>query len=332
MAKQKRARRARRTAQKTEEEAKTRYRVRNWAKYNESLVQRGSITLWIDEEVIKAWKPAEEGPRKRGGQYQYSDLAIECVLTLRSVYHLPLRAAEGFARSLFELMELALPVPDYTTLSRRSKTLAVKLPKRAKGALHIAVDSTGLKIYGEGEWKVRKHGYSKRRTWRKLHLAVDVESGEIQAVVLTEANVDDGRAMSELLDEITEPVEQMDADGAYDQRKVYDTCADHEVDRIVIPPRKNAQLWPEEDEPGQPHPRNANIRAIEEVGRKQWKQASGYHQRSLSETAMFRFKTIFEGALRSRGLAQQMTEARIKAAALNRMTHLGMPDSYAVGV
>lgn len=332
MAKQKNTRRARRDTRKPEEGAKTKYRVRNWAKYNESLVQRGSLTLWIDEDVVKAWKPVEEGPRKRGGQYEYSNLAIECILTLRSVYHLPLRAAEGFARSVFELMELDMPVPDYSTLSRRSQGLEVKLPKQAKGPLHIAVDSTGLKIYGEGEWKVRKHGYSKRRTWRKLHLAVDVESGEIQAVVLTEAKVDDGSAMPDLLDEITAPIAQVDADGAYDQRKVYETCIDHAVDRIVIPPRENAQLWPEEDKPGQPHPRNENIRTIEGLGRKQWKQESGYHQRSLSETAMFRVKTLFGDTLRSRGFAQQVTEARIRAAALNRMTHLGMPDSYAVVV
>jgi hypothetical protein len=252
------------------------------------------------------------------------------MLILRSVYHLSLRATEGFARSLFELMKLALPVPNYSTLSRRARSLSVKLPKQATGPLHIAVDSTGLKIYGEGEWKVRQHGYSKRRTWRKLHLAVDVVSGEIQAIVLSEASLDDAGAMPDLLDEITEPIEQMDADGAYDKRKVYESCAEHEVDRVVIPPRKDAQLWPEEDERGKSHPRNQNIRTIEEVGRKQWKQQSGYHRRSLSETAVFRFKVIFGDTLQSRGLAQQVSEARIRAAALNRMTHLGMPDSYAV--
>jgi hypothetical protein len=329
MAKKKKAKRAKAKQQKAEQSAeKVKYRVRNWSEYNKSLVQRGSLTLWVDEEVISAWKP--EGPRQRGGQYEYSDLAIECMLTLRSVYRLSLRATEGFARSLFELMGLALPVPNYSTLSRRAKTLSVKLPKQAKGPLHIAVDSTGLKIYGEGEWKVRKHGYSKRRTWRKLHLAVDVVSGEIQAIVLSEASLDDAGAMPDLLNEIAEPIEQVDADGAYDKRKVYETCVEHDVDRIVIPPRKDAQLWPEEDGPETPHPRNQNMRTIEEIGRKQWKQQSAYHQRSLSETAMFRLKVIFGDTLQSRGLAQQMTEARIRAAALNRMTHLGMPDSYAV--
>lgn len=329
MAKRKAKAQERSKEQETEQSIqKTTYRVRNWSEYNESLVQRGSLTLWISEDVMETWKP--DGPRQRGGQYEYSGMAIECLLTLRSVFHLTLRATEGFARSLFDLIGVDLPVPDYTTLCRRAKTLSVTLPKQAKGALHIAIDSTGLKIYGEGEWKVRQHGYSKRRTWRKLHLAVDVVSGELQAIVLSDASMDDAGAVPDLLEEITNPIEQADADGAYDKRKVYDEFAQREVERIAIPPRKDAQLWLEEDESDAPHPRNQNIRTIQEVGRKEWKRQSGYHQRSLSETAVFRFKIIFGNTLQARGLAQQVTEARIKAAALNRMTHLGMPDSYAV--
>lgn len=328
MAKRKAAKKARQERRKDEKKAKkTQYRVRNWSEYNKSLVRRGSLTLWIDDKVLKAWKP--DGPCQRGGQYQYSDLAIECLLTLRCVYHLTLRATVGFAQSLFELMGLELPVPDYSTLSRRSKKLSVVLPKQAKGPLHIVLDSTGLKIYGEGEWKVRQHGYSKRRTWRKLHLAVDAESGEIQAVFLSEAKMDDAAAVPELLEEITNPIDELDADGAYDKQKVYEACIEREIKRILIPPRKNAQLW-EEDETNAPHPRNQNIRAIEKIGRKEWKQQSGYHQRSLAETAVFRYKTILGNTLHARGLAEQATEARIKAAALNRMTQLGMPDSYPV--
>ena len=168
------ARVTRRTACK-----KARYRLGNWSEYNESLVKRGSITLWISEEDMGAWTP--ERPKNRGGQVRYSDGAIQCMLMVRSYYHLPLRATEGFVRSVFELMELELSVPDYTTICRRSKCLGVSLPKNATGPLHAVLDSTGLKVFGEGEWKVRQHGYCKRSTWRKLHLSVDADSHEIQA-------------------------------------------------------------------------------------------------------------------------------------------------------
>jgi hypothetical protein len=307
---------------------KTKYRVRNWSEYNTSLVQRGSITLWISEEVIETWKPAPTG--KRGGQYDYSDLAIECLLILKSVYRLTLRATEGFARSLFDLMKLSLEVPNYSTLSRRGSSLEVSLPRQTKEPLHLVVDSTGLKVYGEGEWKVRQHGYSKRRTWRKLHLAIDEKSGEIQAVVLSGADVDDAGVVKELLDEVEAPIEQFSGDGAYDKRKVYGHCQDHEVGKVSIPPRKDAAFWEEDGMQNTPHPRNENLERIQQIGRQEWKQESGYHRRSLAETGMFRFKTIFGNQLQARSDAQQITEVRIKVAALNRMTHLGMPDSYPV--
>ena len=148
------------------------YRIRNWKQYNDALVRRGSLTLWVDQD--DAPRRGDIRGRPSGGpSSEYSDLAIECLLTLRAVYHLTLRATEGFARSLFELMGVDLPVPDYTTLCRRAATVRITLPKKADGPLHLVLDSTGLKVYGEGEWKVRQHGYSKRRTWLKLHLAVD---------------------------------------------------------------------------------------------------------------------------------------------------------------
>jgi Transposase DDE domain len=163
-----------------------------------------------------------QGPRQQGAQFEYSGLAIECLLTLRTVYHLPLRATEGFARSIFELMGLELPVPDYSTLSRRARALRITLPKKAAGPLHLVLDSTGLKVYGEGEWKVRKHGYSKRRTWLKLHLAIDPETHEIQAALVSEPGVTDAEAVPDLLRQVANPLEAAEADGAYDQQGVYD--------------------------------------------------------------------------------------------------------------
>ena len=315
-------------AQPIDEKPKAKYRLRNWAQYNESLKERGSITLWIDEDVIRAWKPDPTAPKKRGGQPAYSDGAIVCLLTVKTVFHLPYRQTEGFAGSISELLEVKLPIPDYTTLNRRAKGLNIQLPARTKGVIHLVLDSTGLKVYGEGEWKVRQHGYSKRRTWRKLHLAVDEATGEVEAVVLTEASVDDAAVTTELLIQTNAKVEQLSADGAYDKEKVYQAALDKKVDKITIPPRKDAVLWAETSTA--PHPRNVNLRRVWEVGSKAWKEESGYHRRSLAETAMFRFKTIFGDRLTAREEQRQKTEARIKSAALNRMTRLGMPESYRV--
>ena len=327
MAKKRKVSKSRRSRCKS----KPKYRIRNWAAYNASLVQRGSITFWISEDVINAWEAQSDGPRKRGGQKLYSDMAIECMLTIRAVFHLPLRAVEGFVRSLFELMDLNLPVPDYSTVCKRAKHLTVNLPPTASdGPIHVVVDSTGLKIFGEGEWKVRKHGYSKRRTWRKLHLGVDSATHEIQAVVLTEASVDDAEVASDLLDQTSEPIEQFSADGAYDKRKVYSACEKRKIPKIAIPPRRDARIWQHGNCAAPPLPRDENLRQIRKMGRRRWKQVSGYHQRSLAETAVFRFKTVFGDHLQSRALPQQVTEAAIKCAALNRMTQLGMPDSYRV--
>jgi hypothetical protein len=310
------------------EKPKGKYRVRNWASYNESLKKRGGITLWIDKDAIQAWIPDPNAPKKRGGQKEYSDGAIACLLMVKNVYHLGYRQTEGFASSISELIGAKLPIPDYTTLNRRAQMLNVALPTKEKGSIHAVLDSTGLKVYGEGEWKVRKHGYSKHRTWLKLHLCVDEASGEIEAEVLTDASVDDAE-MTEVLLKQTEPkIEQMSADGAYDKEKVYKAATDAAIEKITIPPRRDAVLWDERD--GQPHPRNANLRRVKEIGRAEWKIESGYHRRSLVETAMFRFKTIFGDHIDAREEKRQKTEARIKCAALNRMTRLGMPDSYRI--
>ena len=320
-------------AQKTKkdqvaEKPKTKYHLRNWASYNESLKKRGSITLWIDEDVLRVWEPTPEAVRPRGGQKQYSDGAIECLLMVKSVYHLAYRQTEGFANSLSKLLGVELPIPDYSTLNRRAKTLKVKLPQGEKGPIHAVLDSTGLKVYGEGEWKVRQHGYSKRRTWQKLHLSVDEATGEIEAEVLTEAGVDDAEVAEELLTQTRAKIEQMSADGAYDKQKVYQAAAVKGVEKITIPPRRDAVLWVENSP--DPHPRNANLQRIWDIGRKEWKQESGYHRRSLAETTMFRYKTIFGDHLTARETQRQKTEARVKCAALNRMTRLGMPQSYRV--
>lgn len=310
------------------------YRIKNWPHYNEALKRRGSITLYFSEEAIKAWY--YRGPKQRGAQYTYTDLAIETTLILKAVFSLALRQSEGFVTSLIELMQLrdedgeVLRAPNYSTLSRRQGTLKIDLaPSRSREALHLVADSTGLKVYGEGEWKVRQHGWSKRRTWRKLHLGLDEKTGEIHACVLTTNSIDDAEMVGSLLDEVEEEVDRFGADGAYDKRKAYEELIDREIDP-VIPPRRDAVIWQHGNCKGPRHPRDEALRYIRRHGRKKWKRESGYHRRSKAETAMYRYKQTFGGELGSRTLANQKVEGRLKAKVLNKMAQVGMPESYAV--
>jgi hypothetical protein len=314
---------------KTQSRPKTLYRVKNWSEYDKALVQRGSITFWLSADFEKTWRYV--GEKQRGSQFDYSAQAILVTLTVKEVFHLTNRGVEGFMRSIFQLMHIHLPVPDHSTLSKRGKGLKVNLPKRPAQRLNIVMDSTGLKIYGEGEWKVRMHGVSKRRTWRKLHVAANPEDGEIQAVLLTENSVSDDQAVAGLLAQIEPTIRDFAADGAYDKRKVYNSLNTHSPDvTILIPPRKNARIWKHGNSKAERLKRDENLRAIRKHGRTAWKDDSGYHVRSLAETLMFRLKTIFGDGLSARLMATQTTQALIRCAALNRMTHLGMPQSYKV--
>ena len=314
---------------RTQPRPKPLYRVKNWSEYEQALVQRGSLTFWLSDDIEQIW--LYTGEKQRGSQFNYSDKTIEIMLTLKEVFHLTNRSVEGFVRSLFVMMKNDLPVPDHSTLSKRGKALEVKLPKKASSRLNLVLDSTGLKIYGEGEWKVRKHGYSKRRTWRKLHLGTDPETGEVQAVLLTENSISDDAAVKELLEQIEQTLIACAADGAYDKRKVYDALNKHSPDvEILIPPRKNARIWQHGNSNAAPLKRDENLRYIRKRGRRQWKEDSGYHMRSLAETAMFRLKTLFGAELSTRLLETQTTQALIRCMALNKMTHLAMPESYQV--
>lgn len=312
---------------RTQSRPKTLYRVKNWSTYDKALVQRGSITFWMADDFEKTWLYV--GEKQRGSQFEYTDQAILVLLTVKEVFHLTNRGVEGFVRSLFRIMKINLPVPDHSTLSKRGKDLKVKLPKKTSQSLNIVMDSTGLKIYGEGEWKVRMHGVSKRRTWRKLHVGADPEDGEIQAVLLTENKVSDDQAVEKLLGQIEQTIIDFAADGAYDKRKVYDSLNTHSPEvNILIPPRKNARIWKHGNAKTERLKRDQNLRAIRKEGRKEWKRKSGYHIRSLAETTMFRLKTIFGDDLSARLLETQTTQALVRCAALNKMMHLGMPQSY----
>lgn len=308
---------------------KAQYKVRNWNAYDAALKQRGSITFWVNEEIIEQWSNQQKTGRKGASNY-YSDTAIATMGTIQSVFHLAGRQTEGFLESLFSLMGIELKVPDHSTLSRRLSKLSVKLPVVPKEkAVHVVVDSTGVKVYGEGEWKVRTHGVGKRRTWRKLHLGVDEETSEIVAAVVTTNDVADCEVINDLLEQIEQEIEQVSGDGGYDTFDCYDAIAERKA-KATIPPRSSAKIQQQANCKTLPHPRDESIRSIRQLGRKQWKQQSGYHRRSLSETAMFRLKIIFGGKLRRRFFDNQAVELFLQCAALNRMIQLGKPDSYKV--
>ena len=193
--------------------------------------------------------------------------------------------------------------------------------------IHILVDSTGLKVCGLGEWQETKHGLQKRKTWRKLHLAIDEKTGDIVASELTTNKEDDPSQIPALLDQIEEDIESIAADGAYDKQDVYDVLETHQQGpiRVIIPPRKDAVL--SENACTSPTSRDKHIISMKEDGRLKWQKETGYNRRSLAETAMFRYKVIIGGQLRSRNFENQKTEARIGVAILNKMTNLGMPVS-----
>jgi Transposase DDE domain len=317
---------------------KDKYKVKNWSEYNSGLVKRGSLTLWLSKDVIRSWHYS--GTKKKGGQYAYSDECIKALLSLKAVFDLTFRQLEGFATSLIGLMGLSLEVPCYTQLCRRQKGLKVPLgvsaDLRNKAGLHIVIDSSGLKIFGEAEWKVRKWGYSKRRTWRKLHLALDETSGQIVGMTLTGRDEDDASQLIPLLEQADGQglhVGKVGADGAYDTGECWSLLEDLEIEAI-IPPKENAVYWTDADGELLDHARNRILEEIDQGGKgenlKGWKKSSGYHRRSHSENGFFRWKTIFGESMYARKNEHQQTEAAIKCAVLNRFTQLAKPKSVKV--
>ena len=302
---------------------KTRYRVTNWAEYDKALVQRGDITLWISEDAVDAWAPKRSG--KRGAPRKYSDLAIETALTLRLVYGLPLRQAEGFLRSLLNTMGLDLGAPDHTTLSRRSRQLNIALRRKASSKpIDLIIDSTGLSIVGQGEWAAAKHGKRGKRGWRKLHIGVN-GAGEIVAQVLTDANVDDAKTGLDLIEQVEDDIKEVIGDAAYDTSAIYEAAGARGAD-VVVPPVKGAVVS------GSKLPlsaRDETVLKVNTLGRREWKKESGYHRQGRVENTFFRYKQILGGKLHARHVQAQEVEAALACRILNRMTGLGLPVSVA---
>ena len=297
---------------------KSKHKITNWSQYNKALVNRGSLTFWIDEQAIKSWRCTEHHGR-RGRGYIYSDVAIETALVVKGVFNLSLRALEGFTNSIFQLMDVPLTSPSYSCISKRAKSVEIKYRAKSHGPVsHVVIDSTGLKVYGEGEWKTRKHGKEKRRTWRKLHLAVDSNTHEIVSAEVTLVNVADNEVLPTLLNPLRRRIAQVSADGAYDTKACHKLLK-RKGCKPTIPPRSNAGYWEEG------HPRNEAVKALKANQLAEWKQDNDYHARSLSETAMYRYKQLISPKLSLRDYNAQVGEALAGVKAMNKVIGLGMP-------
>ena len=302
------------------------YKTRNWPAYNDALKRRGSLTIWFDPEM--SWEAAPTG--RRGRQQSYRDAAIQTCLSMKVLFGMALRQTTGFVESLLRLVGLDWPVPDFSTLSRLQKTLAVNSPYRgSKGPLHLLFDSTGIKVEGEGEWHARKHGGPKRRVWRKIHLGIDEETLEIRAFAATWIHIVYSPFQPDLLSQIPagEEIGSVTADGAYDTRKCHDAIAERGA-HAVIPPRKNAKPW--KTVTAGAVARNEALRASKYLGRAIWRRRSGYHRRSRVETKMHCVKLLGQ-RLMARDFHRQVAELQVRIAVLNGYTALGIPVTETVG-
>lgn len=306
------------------------YKVVNWKSYNKSLCDRGSLTIWLDDNLCRDWQSLSETKKVVGEQY-YPDYLIELCLTLGKLYKLKLRQSTGFIKSIFSLMGFEdMSIPNYSTLSRRGSGLRVNLEGHSSGKhVDLAVDSTGLKVFGEGEWKVRKHGPSKRRTWRKLHLGIDVATGQILSAKLTENCVDDAQVTADLLEDLDTALRNFYGDGAYDAIKSRKAVKKKGGYNIVPPPR-NAVKSKKKTSSQEIQERDEAVERIGLIGRKEWKEEVGYHKRSLSEVAMHRYKMINGDNLNARTFDNQKTEAMIGIKILNVFNRRGTPNAVKI--
>jgi Transposase DDE domain len=303
------------------------YKVRNWSQYNESLKKRGSISLWISDDSIEKWQ-STKNPHFIGAPQQYSDDAILCMMALKVVYGLPYRQLVGFVLSVFALMKVILKVPHFTTVADRARLLGKHFKKLSKVLpTDLVFDSSGFKIYGEGEWKVRQHGKQKRRRWKKFHIGICPKTHEIIVAEVTDLEVADCEVGPNLLKKVPRSVKKAIGDGAYDTWDCY-KAAHEKGQRLIVPPREGA-VYNDGNEPWI-KARNNSICEIIGLGNdedaiKLWKKLVGYHERSLAETAFSRFKGIFGQKLFSRSTYNQEVELKLKAHVMNKMTQQGMP-------
>ena len=302
------------------------YKLNNWPDYTAGLKSRGSLRAYITADVVDSWYAVAPTERKQGRVHTYSDVAIQICLEIKSHLGLAYRQTEGFINSLLQLAGLSITCPAYTILCRRAASLEVDLaPQCSSSSVTLAIDATGLKVHGEGEWKVKQHGKEKRREWRKLHPLMDIPRRQVLALATTDQYTSDDQLLPPLLAQVSQNIEAVYGDGAFDKTPCYEAVHQHRA-KAVFPPRIDAVL----QSPGNiiAHdynpallPRDQAILAIDQYkqqglkpndARKQWLMDIGYHLRSLIETHMFRHKITFGPTLFSKNKPQQITEAKIK--------------------
>lgn len=313
-------------AARTPRKGSSEYKVLNWREYESGLIRRGSVTFWFSEEAIASWHPCISN-KTSGGQKKYSDVAIQTCLTMRLIYKLALRQTEGFVNSLIGLLAVDISCPDHTTMSRRSPDLEVVTEAlKQDGNLDILIDSTGLKVFGAGQWCEEKHGNG-RKIWKKLHMAVDQKSQMIAASILTTHLVGDSSQVIPLLDQVDADVASVKADGAYEGDPLRQKLNDRGI-RGVFPPPSDAVL--SKHAKSKPTQRDKDIMRIQKDGREVWEYASGYSKRNMVENAMFRYKNNIGDKLRSKTDDRQEVEVSLGIHLLNQMTKLGMPESVRI--
>lgn len=301
------------------------FKTTNWREYNAALKSRGAIDIWFDPQM--KWEGSLTG--KRGRSPGFSNEAIQLCLTLKCLFQLPLRQTTGLVQSILNQNNLGWVAPDFSTLSPRQKDLKVNIAYRSNTeGLHLLVDSTGIKFMGEGEWKRKKHGAEYRRQWRKVHIGINAKTLEICAIEMTDNSTGDASTLPELLKKIpvNESILSVSGDGAYDTKKCHQAIAKRNAEPI-IPTRRNAQIW--KGKTTWAKSRNETLILTNQLGRSIWRKWSGYHQRSLVECKMRCFKLLGE-RLMSKDLNRQITELHVRAAVLNRFTHLGTPTTVRV--
>ncbi len=295
-----------------------RYRTTNWSRYNASLRKRGSLLIRVDKDMT--WRAPRDG--RPGRPAVFSDAAIQFCLSIKILFKLPLRQTAGMVASLLKLAGLDWPVPDFSPLCRRQKTLAVQISyRRADGPLNLLMDSTGIKFLGDGEWQARKHAVQGRRQWRKVHLAMEPATSDIRAVEFTLSRDGDSPVPPDLLGQIPadEQIGAVTADGAYDTRRRHTAILSREATPI-IPIRKNGRLW--KDDCPAARARNETLRATRHYGRAFWKRWTGYHARSRIEARMRCLKAFGERIM-ARDPDRQTAEIHIRIALMNRFNALG---------
>jgi hypothetical protein len=291
-------------------------RKRNWREYNKLLVQRGSLTFLIDPKVMKALVPKPQ-KKKAGRPLEFSDQLIEILLMIKIHYKMTYRMLEGFVRFFFEDLK-GIKIPCYSLICKRAKGLAAKMPKLSTSRPYaVIVDATGIKVQGEGEWKVKIHGKGRPRKWIKLHIAIDAKTQEIIGEMTTESSVDDGKAFPTVMSQVSGRPRNVIGDGAYDDREVRDLIRSR-GGKALIPPPSNAVCRGIDEDRDRAV---LDIRAFggDKIAKSIWGKISGYSKRALVETTFSRYKKMFGERAFSRTWERLVLENRLKCVLLNKM-------------